>query len=432
MSGRQSKCIFIGNIPYDANEEELKIIFREAGPVVKFRLVHDRDTQRPKGYGFCEYEDAPSARCAIRNLHDREVNGRKLRVAFADNERINMPGDGAKRSGRSSGGGGSGSTAGGGGGGGPSGGGGFNGRTATPPTQPPQPPPAANRPAQPSASQWASQDPIAAAINEIPQGQMYEAVAQMKALTQGNPDLVQHLLQQNPVLSLAVLHLLYNLNMVSQAPQPVHYAEQSPRPPSAQQGVPPTQGIPMHQQPQQQPHHQPHHQPQPPHPQHQPQPPHPQHHAPPPQHHPQHPHHQPHQPHPHHHPHPQSQPPPHQPQPQPQHHAPPSQHPGMPGRPSPMPGGQPVHPQQHQQTSPGHVIPGGSQHVPQHGGYPGGNGHGQPQQDPAELVKGLSQEQIKNMLSMTPQQIEGFDPAQKQQIIAIRNYIASFAKKSNH
>jgi len=54
---RSSRCVFVGNIPYDATEEQLIEIFQEVGPVVSFRLVFDRDTGKPKGYGFCEYRD---------------------------------------------------------------------------------------------------------------------------------------------------------------------------------------------------------------------------------------------------------------------------------------------------------------------------------------------------------------------------------------
>ena len=51
------------------------------------RLVIDKDTGKAKGYGFCEYRDAETANSAMRNLNNREMNGRFLRVDFADNER---------------------------------------------------------------------------------------------------------------------------------------------------------------------------------------------------------------------------------------------------------------------------------------------------------------------------------------------------------
>ncbi|KAF9687028.1 hypothetical protein SADUNF_Sadunf02G0051200 [Salix dunnii] len=77
----------VGNIPYDATEEQLIEICREVGPVVSFRLVIDRETGKPKGYGFCEYKDEETALSARRNLQGYEINGRQLRVDFAENDK---------------------------------------------------------------------------------------------------------------------------------------------------------------------------------------------------------------------------------------------------------------------------------------------------------------------------------------------------------
>jgi cleavage stimulation factor subunit 2 len=52
----KSRVIFVGNIPYDKTETQLIDIFSEAGNVLSFRLVFDRDTGKPKGYGFCTYQ----------------------------------------------------------------------------------------------------------------------------------------------------------------------------------------------------------------------------------------------------------------------------------------------------------------------------------------------------------------------------------------
>ena len=88
QSGERSiRSVFVGNIPYDATEEKLKDIFNEAGPVVSFRLVYDRETGKPKGYGFCEYRDQETAMSAMRNLNGYELNNRILRVDNAANEK---------------------------------------------------------------------------------------------------------------------------------------------------------------------------------------------------------------------------------------------------------------------------------------------------------------------------------------------------------
>uniref|UniRef100_A0A8R1TS89 RRM domain-containing protein n=1 Tax=Onchocerca volvulus TaxID=6282 RepID=A0A8R1TS89_ONCVO len=80
---RSARSVFVGNISYEVGEEQLKQVFSQVGAVVHLRLVHDRDTGKPKGYGFCEYNDAQTAESAIRNLNGFELNGRPLRVDSA-------------------------------------------------------------------------------------------------------------------------------------------------------------------------------------------------------------------------------------------------------------------------------------------------------------------------------------------------------------
>ncbi|OQR95383.1 hypothetical protein THRCLA_07918 [Thraustotheca clavata] len=84
MGTAKERSVFVGNIPYDVTEDMLREIFSEAGPVLNFRLVTDRETGKPKGYGFCEYGDGATALSAMRNLNGYEINGRNLRVDFAD------------------------------------------------------------------------------------------------------------------------------------------------------------------------------------------------------------------------------------------------------------------------------------------------------------------------------------------------------------
>jgi cleavage stimulation factor subunit 2 len=55
--------------------------------VYVLRLVFDRDTGKPKGYGFCEYKDQETAVSAMRNLNNYELNGRTLRVDSAASEK---------------------------------------------------------------------------------------------------------------------------------------------------------------------------------------------------------------------------------------------------------------------------------------------------------------------------------------------------------
>ncbi|KAI0689540.1 hypothetical protein BC835DRAFT_1368419 [Cytidiella melzeri] len=81
-----SKVVFVGNVPYNMGEEQLIDAFKSVGQVIGFRLVYDRDTGKPKGYGFCEFADHDTAMSAVRNLNGQDVGGRPLRIDLADSD----------------------------------------------------------------------------------------------------------------------------------------------------------------------------------------------------------------------------------------------------------------------------------------------------------------------------------------------------------
>ena len=64
--------------------------FQLVGPIKQFRLDYEKDTNQPKGYGFCEYLDPDYASSALRNLNKQEFKGRKLRVCHATNDKTNL------------------------------------------------------------------------------------------------------------------------------------------------------------------------------------------------------------------------------------------------------------------------------------------------------------------------------------------------------
>jgi cleavage stimulation factor subunit 2 len=82
----KNNAVFVGNIPYDATEEGLRDIFGQAGPIVQFQIVMDRETGSIKGFGFCEYRDSETALSAMRNLNNVQYNGRSLRVDWSNVE----------------------------------------------------------------------------------------------------------------------------------------------------------------------------------------------------------------------------------------------------------------------------------------------------------------------------------------------------------
>lgn len=73
------KKIYVGNLPFTATEEEVKALFSEHGEVESVALITDRETGRPRGFGFVEM--APDgADAAIKALDGKDMGGRNLRV----------------------------------------------------------------------------------------------------------------------------------------------------------------------------------------------------------------------------------------------------------------------------------------------------------------------------------------------------------------
>ncbi|MFT5313013.1 MAG: hypothetical protein ACI8Z9_001497 [Paraglaciecola sp.] len=77
-----SKTLYVGNLPYRANEQSVQEHFELQGHVHSVRLMKDRRTGKRKGYGFVEM-DANGAHKAIENLNDSEFQERTLKVRMA-------------------------------------------------------------------------------------------------------------------------------------------------------------------------------------------------------------------------------------------------------------------------------------------------------------------------------------------------------------
>ncbi|TGO38959.1 hypothetical protein BHYA_0063g00060 [Botrytis hyacinthi] len=192
-----SKSVFVGNIPYGLTEEQIIDIFSSAGNVVNFRLVYDRETGRPKGFGFAEYPDSDSAASAVRNLNDYEIMNRKLRVDFSN--------DGGEE------------------------------ENSAPNYQPPPlntnglpvPPPSlpilqasntAPLPPLPIGIELPQgltcPDAISRTLNTLPPSQLLDVLSQMKTLASTDPQKATELLHQAPQLSYAVFQALLLMGLV--------------------------------------------------------------------------------------------------------------------------------------------------------------------------------------------------------------------------
>ena len=71
--------LYVGNLPFSATEAELRDLFAQHGTVESAKVVSDRDTGRPRGFGFVDMPSDDAAN-AIQHLKGYEMNGRPLRV----------------------------------------------------------------------------------------------------------------------------------------------------------------------------------------------------------------------------------------------------------------------------------------------------------------------------------------------------------------
>ncbi len=72
--------LYVGNLSYDLSEDQLVRAFEEFGSVESVRLITDRETGRPRGFGFVEMTDKSGGLNAIDGLNDKELSGRRLVV----------------------------------------------------------------------------------------------------------------------------------------------------------------------------------------------------------------------------------------------------------------------------------------------------------------------------------------------------------------
>ncbi len=74
-----AKRIYVGNLPYSANEDEVRALFEAHGTVNRVDILVDRETGRARGFGFVEMEDAAADK-AIDALNGQDMGGRALKI----------------------------------------------------------------------------------------------------------------------------------------------------------------------------------------------------------------------------------------------------------------------------------------------------------------------------------------------------------------
>jgi RNA recognition motif-containing protein len=86
--------LFVGNLPFSAEEQQIRELFERNDLVVEdVKLITDRDTGRPRGFGFVEMGSSEDADKAIQALNGYEMDGRQLNV----NEARERSGGGGRR-----------------------------------------------------------------------------------------------------------------------------------------------------------------------------------------------------------------------------------------------------------------------------------------------------------------------------------------------
>ncbi|MBD3222993.1 RNA-binding protein [bacterium] len=72
--------IYVGNLPWSANDDDLRELFQSFGEVEGARVILDRETGRSRGFGFVQMPNGEEANQAIQSLNGQDYNGRPLRV----------------------------------------------------------------------------------------------------------------------------------------------------------------------------------------------------------------------------------------------------------------------------------------------------------------------------------------------------------------
>ena len=96
-----SKKIYVGNLSFQATEDQLRGMFSEFGAIESLAMINDRDTGRFRGFAFVEMEDS-AANAAIKALNGKEVESRELTVNEARPREERPAGGGNNRGNRNS------------------------------------------------------------------------------------------------------------------------------------------------------------------------------------------------------------------------------------------------------------------------------------------------------------------------------------------
>ena len=88
--------LYVGNLPFSATEDAVRTLFAAHGTVEKVSMINDRETGRPRGFGFVEMSNADASR-AMQALNGKEMDGRALKINEAQDKPRGGGGGGGSR-----------------------------------------------------------------------------------------------------------------------------------------------------------------------------------------------------------------------------------------------------------------------------------------------------------------------------------------------
>ena len=92
-----STQLYVGNLDFKATESDLRTAFGACGTVIEITIVKDRDTGRPRGFGFVTMSAPEEAQKAIDTLNGKDLAGRALNVSLARPREERTGGGGGRR-----------------------------------------------------------------------------------------------------------------------------------------------------------------------------------------------------------------------------------------------------------------------------------------------------------------------------------------------
>jgi len=72
--------VYVGNLPFDVDDEKLKALFSSYGEIEEATVIMNKFSGRSKGFGFVTFKDDESGKKAVSEMNDKDVEGRKLKV----------------------------------------------------------------------------------------------------------------------------------------------------------------------------------------------------------------------------------------------------------------------------------------------------------------------------------------------------------------